>query len=178
MLERREITATEMKMLQRALTQAAIRGGVPAADAEEVADRAIGKATMRPGDRRIPFERRARQALKDERVDYFRRADARPNIVTDEIPAGFEIPDEPDNPGAYLETVQSLRDMKALIGDEATKYAILRVVGFSEREIAELDGWDTLRAARVRRRLARHAPAVYDKICPMDTPSSAQEKAS
>ena len=168
-------TPEELSAVRRKLVGRAQRVGIPPMDAEAVVDAAIQKALLKSRDETIPLERRAGQALRDERVEYLRRRDARPRIVSDEVP---EIPVE-SSPSGHLEMIEQFEAIKGHLGDEALQFVFLRIVGFSEREIGEQPGWDAMRAARVRRRLERHAHLLHDKLLPhIHAPHSEQEKAS
>ncbi len=129
-------------------------------DAEEVADRAIEKVTLRPGNTDVPLAQRLFKALEDARADYFRRRDARPKVSGDEIP---EIPLS-TAPGARLELIETGQAIREALGDDALQFVFWKISGYTEREIAEMDGWDPLRAGRTRRRLERHAASVHDLI--------------
>jgi len=168
-------TPDELSALRRKLIGRAQRTGLPVMDAEAVVDAAIQKALMQSSDETLPLEQRARQALGDERADYFRRQNARPVIVSDEVP---DIP-VGASPSAHLELIEQLQAIKEHFGDETLQFVFLKIMGFSEREIGEQPGWDPMRAARVRRRLDRQAPGLHDKLFPhINAPHSEQEKAS
>ena len=163
-----------VRAVRQSLVRSAIAQGIPAMDADEVADRALEKAMLRSSMSGIPLALRGRQALKDERAEYFRRCDARPLIATSELP---DVSSQ-DDPSSAIELLDSCHEIARVYGEDILKYAFLRIAGFSEREIAQQEGWDALRAGRVRRRLERNAPAIYDRILNMPSMPNEQEKAS
>jgi len=155
-------TNADLQDLRALLKVRARAGGVPAHEVDDVVDRALAKAAREPvREGAPPFAVRAGAALRDERVEFFRRGNARPQLQDDAEPPDIA---SPDTAHARLEFAELVRELRAELGDETLEYAFLVSAGYSEREIAERPGWDTLRAGRVRRRLKRRGPAVVAKL--------------
>jgi DNA-directed RNA polymerase specialized sigma24 family protein len=143
----------DAEKLQARLTGAARRRGVPDHEADDVAADAIAKAAIEaahPG--RPPFEKRASVALRDTVPEFFRKAERSPELLPEEA-----LPE----PAAVIDLTEGLRlgelcdEIHRAIGDEALFYAIQVSRGYTEAEIAQLPGWGTARAARVRKRIER-----------------------
>jgi hypothetical protein len=169
-----ELPAEEDPIRVRAsLRRTVIRMGVPDLDADEVVDRALEKALIaqRPQTSGVSLGRRAGQALKDERIAYLRRCAARPRR------ADGEVPDSPggDDPTTAIEMVQSCERLRELLGNDALQYIFWDMAGFSEREIGEMPGWDTLKAGRVRRSIARKGAVARDLVLQLLTPELEKE---
>jgi DNA-directed RNA polymerase specialized sigma24 family protein len=146
--------------------------GVPDMDADDVVDRALENAMLsdRPPTPGVSLGRRAGQALKDERIAYLRRGAARPQCVDEELP---ELPSSED-PTTTIEFIQSCEQIQERLGADTLQYIFLRICGLTEREIGELDGWDPLKAGRIRIDLRRKAPMIFASI--LQIPSRTTEK--
>jgi hypothetical protein len=163
------------RAVRPAAIQSALRQGIPDMDAEDLADRAIEKAMRDSNNPAIPLERRVGQALRDERADYFRRQYARPRIATDEVP---DVPADDGEPGSCIELIDACLEIRERFGQDELEYIFMRVAGFAEREIGKQPGWDPMRAARVRRRLARHGRDILSNIFNIDLMPDDHEEAS
>lgn len=146
-------TTADAEKLQARLTSTARRRGVPDHEAEEVAADALAKAAtepVRPG--RPTLDERASVALRDTVPEFFRKAKRSPGVLPEEL-----LPE----PAAVIDLTEGLRlaefcrDIKQAIGEEGLFYAIQASRGYTEADIALLPGWDTARAARVRKRVER-----------------------
>lgn len=147
-----ENTADAEKLLAR-LTGAARRRGVPDQEADDVAADAIAKAAVEPPHPgRPPLEERASVALRDTVPEFFRKAERSPEFLPEEA-----LPE----PAAVIDLTKGLRlaelcdGICRAVGDEGLFYVIQVSRGYTEEEIAQLPGWDTARAARVRKRVER-----------------------
>jgi len=144
---------TDAEKLQARLTRAAGRRGVPDHEADDVAAGAIAKAAIEPAHPgRPPLEKRASVALRDVVPEFFRKAGRSPELLPEEA-----LPER----AAVIDLTEGLRfaefcnEVCQAVGREGLLYAILVSQGYEEEGIAQLPGWDTARAARVRKRVER-----------------------
>jgi DNA-directed RNA polymerase specialized sigma24 family protein len=157
MAEAPPLTSDELSALRADLAARALRMGLPRQDVEDVVDRAIEKAASeRNPDPEMPFGRRVGAALTDVHAEYYRRRATRPVIE-----AGASVPDVADNTDPHQSAcfAETVEEMRAELGVDVAKFAVMTCTGLSERAIGERLGWDPLRTQRVRRRFARNAPA-------------------
>lgn len=153
------LTSAMLAVLRKNLLARAIGMRLPPEDVDEVVDRALAKAASeRAPDPAISFEQRAGAAFQDVRVEYYRRRDARPEIEPDAEVPEIRYDASVHERAVFAETVQ---EMRAALGADVAKFAVLTCMGHSERAIGELLGWDPLRTQRVRRRFARNAPDFF-----------------
>lgn len=143
----------DAEKLQARLTGTARRRGVPDHEADDVAADAIAKAAIEPPrPDRPPLEERASVALRDTVPEFFRKAGRSPELLPEEA-----LPE----PAAVIDLTEGLRlaelcdEICRTVGNEGLFYAIQVSRGYTEADIAQLPGWDTARAARVRKRVER-----------------------
>ena len=157
MAEAAPLTSRELSALRANLAARAMRMGLPREDVEDVIDRAITKAASETDpDPDVPFGRRAGAALRDVHAEYYRRRAARPVIEPGASPPEAVADANPHESACFAEAI---KEMRAQLGEDIAKFAVMTCMGLSERAIGEHFGWDPLRTQRVRRRFARHAPA-------------------
>jgi len=153
MTESLPATAQALAILRERLVRGALAAGVPSHEVDDVADRAIWKASRErlrvgaPG-----FATRAGAALRDEVVEYFRRASARP-----EIDYEVDVPESPQPPEAQrrLEFRELMARLRVELSRDELEYALLITAGWPDGEIAQRAGWDSLKVGRVRKQLER-----------------------
>lgn len=151
------LTSDELSALRRDLAARALRMGLPREDVEDVVAHAIEKAASeRDPSKEIPFGRRAGAALRDVHAEYYRRREARPVIEADASSPEVAADSDPHRSACFAETVE---EMRAELGLDVAKFAVMTCMGLSERAIGEYFGWDPLQTQRVRRRFSRNAPA-------------------
>jgi DNA-directed RNA polymerase specialized sigma24 family protein len=159
-------TTRDIATLRERLARRAIRLGVPCEEAADVAGAAVAKAAReRHPDPSLSFAQRSSAALRDEIADFWRRRSCRPDIDPEAKPAEPVCPPTAVRASEFHDAV---RHLKEVLGADAVKYFVLHTAGYSEREIAELPGWDPLKASRVRRHIARKGPAALRAYLNLD----------
>lgn len=149
-----EIESTaDAEKLQARLTRTARRRGVPDHEADDVAADAIAKAAIEPAHPgRPPLEERASVALRDTVPEFFRKAERSPELLPEEaLPEPAAVIDLTEG----MQLAELCNEICRAVGDEGLFYAIQVSRGYTEAEIAQLPGWNTARAARVRKRVER-----------------------
>jgi DNA-directed RNA polymerase specialized sigma24 family protein len=138
------------------LVAAAVR--VPARDREDVVQEALLRLVReeqpRPG---VPLKAQARRRLQRATADYYRRESRRPRLTLLEPEEQGSTHEVAASEAESWRKVRAFRQrLEELAGRDAALYAVLKgLFKMSEREIAELPGWNANRAGAARKQLSR-----------------------
>lgn len=161
---------TAYERLRYGMIASARRRQVDENDIEDVVHDALVKVLeehVRPGAPSL--QRRAHAALRDKRVEHWRREERRSNRITSLTLAPDEHGYEHERPdlASIDATIQllELRDLiEAITGRDAMLFALFKSCGATEYDIAILLGWPRERAAAARVQLGRKKALIAQAI--------------
>jgi DNA-directed RNA polymerase specialized sigma24 family protein len=146
--------------LRARVLSAALRRGIPANDAEDFAHDVLEKTlreVLRPGAPTL--EIRAFAAMRDKSAEYWRRAERRPQLVALTLPLDEQGVEEERPEMAVSDDAFAIIELRhvisAIAGEDAMRFALLKIWGGTEADIAVLLGWSPQRAAAARVQLGR-----------------------
>lgn len=150
---------------------------VPLPDAEDVVQEALIKLLREEARPDAPDVRvRAFRALRDTRVDYFRKESRRqeklPTVSISKVQTEVDRDEggfpaqalEPVQRDSLLELVELFEAVEQIADPEILEYLKMKVERQTDGEIAQQSGWDNRRVARVRKRFQRKRTEIIEKL--------------